>query len=124
MREGVFLNIQEFFCGRQDTCDLHHWDEISTILGIVFIFLLTLDILTTTLSISLGAWERNEIIAPIVTNLPIFILYKSGEAVFFILLARLMNTFIRGAAVWCYGAAIIAAFWPVVNNLIVLLEFA
>jgi len=115
-----FVNIQKFFCGRQDTCDLHHWDEIGSILGIVFISLLALDVLTTAWSVSLGAVEINKIIAPIVTKLPYFIMVKTGEAVFFIVLARLMNSYIRGAAVWCYGAAIIAALWPVVNNLIVL----
>lgn len=116
------MNIQEFFCGRQDTCGLHDWDKISTIIGIVFIFLLALDVLTTTWSISLGAWEGNKVIVPIVTNLPFFSVVKTGEAVFFIWLARLMNTFIRGAAVWCYGAAAIAALVPVINNVIVLLN--
>ena len=114
------VNIREFFCGGQKTCDLSRWDDIGTALGVVFIFFLALDVMTTTWSISLGAWEMNRVIAPIVTNLPFFVVVKTGEAVFFIMLARLLNTYIRGAAVWCYGAAVIAALVPVINNVIVL----
>ena len=114
------MNMQELLVGSHDARDLHRWDEITIILGLAFISLLTLDYLTTTWSISLGAVELNKLIAPIVPNLSLFTVVRFCQIGFFITLTWLINFFIRGAGVWCFASANIVALIAVINNVIVL----
>ncbi len=117
------LQIRRLFCGHGDAkeCEADRWDRVAIVLGSIFVVLLALDIVTTELALGRGYGEANPFMMPIVANLPLFALFKAGEAAVFLGLARIANALMPGGAVWVYGAANIAAAAPVVWNVGVLL---
>ncbi len=116
------LPTKKIFCGHEDEkeCQADRWDRPAVILGAVFVVLLGLDVATTVIALNHGYVEGNPILAPIVHNLPLFLLVKAGEVVLFIGIARAANRFMPGGAVWVYLAANATAMVPVVHNIGVL----
>ncbi len=90
---------------------------IELLLGTFFVLQLALDVFTTHLGLSLGFWEANPFMAPIVHHLPLFLLLKAGEAAVFVGIARTFNVLVPGGAIWVYASAGIAAMFPVVHNI-------
>ena len=117
------LQIRRVFCGHGDVkeCEADQWDRAAIVLGAIFVVFLALDVFTTVLALGQGYEEANPFMVPIVSNLPVFVLFKSIEAGIFIGLARILNTLAPGGAVWVYGAANIAAIVPVAGNVGMLL---
>ncbi len=112
------FQIRRLFCGNGDVkeCEAERWDKVALLLGVIFVVLLALDIVTTEIALGRGYEEANPLMVKIVRSLPFFVLFKSIEAVVFIGLARIMNAHAPGGAVWVYGAANIAAIVPVAGN--------